>query len=116
MSVWVTRETIPHLYNSFSSRIITKHVDEEGYYHNDDGPAIICEDSVYFAHHGVDWTNEQYKKYILKTVKSLLPEEPIKTLPFSQLESIILTHNNWGHRKLLLSEPVNILGEDNTKI
>lgn len=111
LGVWVTRKTIPHLYNSFTSKIVTHHVDEEGYYHNENGPAIICEDAIYFAHHGLDWTDEEYKKYILKTAVSLLPQDSIQKLPFSQLESIILTHNCWGHRKLLLTTPVNILGE-----
>lgn len=91
----------------YPSNIISSTKDEHGNYHNDNDPAIITPDNVYFITHGHDWLEPKYEKYIRQLAKTLYPKMETEKAPFEQLESIIMASQGWGQRKTLLPNSFN---------
>lgn len=89
---------------AYPPTIISSTKDENGNYHNDNGPAIITPDNVYFITHGHDWSEQKYETYIRELAKTLYPDMKTETAPFIQLESIILTSQGWGQRITLFQQ------------
>lgn len=89
---------------AYPPTIISSTKDEHGNYHNDNGPAIITPDNVYFITHGHDWSEQKYETYIRELAKTLYPDMKTETTPFIQLESIILTSQGWGQRITLFQQ------------
>lgn len=77
--------------------------DEEGKYHNDNGPAIITKTGVYFISHGHDWLPQRYENFIRELAVKLYPEQDLPLVPFTQLESIIMAEKGWIEKRSFLS-------------
>ena len=91
-------------YYPTKSSIIEMFQDENGKYHNDNGPAIITKTAVYFINHGHDWSTEKYENFIRKLATELYPEQDLTEVPFTQIESIIMTEKGWGEKRTFLNE------------
>lgn len=85
----------------FPSKVLKTRKDVKGSFHNNNGPAVITEDGVYFCEHGYDWTDEQYEKFIRTKIKQMKTGLNLKGIPPTQLASIVHTSENWGERKQL---------------
>lgn len=90
--------------------------DENGNYHNDNGPAYISETEVGFATHGKDWDKEKYQTYIIECLKEISPETDITNVPFAQIESIVYALKGWGRRKMLVKDYSKIISEIMDKV
>lgn len=88
--------------------ILSSTKDEGGKLHNDNGPALITTDNVYFISHGRDWSEQKYEIYIRDLAKTLYPGMKTETAPFSQLESIVLASQGWGQRITLFQQNMRI--------
>lgn len=107
-------QSIEDLYHyPTKSSIIEMFQDENGKYHNDNGPAIITETAVYFINHGHDWSTEKYERFIRNLAFELYPEQHLAEAPFTQIESIIMAEKGWGEKRTFLSETWNNM---NTKL
>lgn len=101
-----TRALKPEEFQEFEYPVSEAYQDENGYYHNENGPAIVTEQTSYFINHGVDWDKETYETFIRNTAQKLFPNDEINNYPFTQIESLVLTTKGWGRReKLYLSPP-----------
>lgn len=101
-----TRALKPEEFQEFEYPVLEAYQDENGYYHNENAPAIITEQTSYFIEHGVDWDKETYETFIRNTAQKLFPNDEINSYPFTQIESLVLTSKGWGRReKLYLSPP-----------
>lgn len=82
-------------------------LDEEGKYHNENGPAYTTPYVSYFLNHGEDWTDEEYETFIRNKANELFPEDDLSTFPFSQLVSIVHTTENWEKRGTYNRPPID---------
>lgn len=95
----------PKDFQEFEYPVLEAYKDENGYYHNENAPAIVTEQTSYFIDHGTDWDIEKYEIFIRKTAQKLFPNENTKDHPFTQIESIVLTTKGWGRREKLYTSP-----------
>lgn len=108
MKIWATKENIKNFYNDLPPGVLESNLDDLKMFHNDNGPAIITADNVYFIEHGIDWNDEKYETYIRQLFTEIASEIPSNEYPFNQIESIVLTSKGWGQRKRILPGHVNI--------
>lgn len=95
----------PKDFQEFEYPVLESYKDENGYYHNENAPAIVTEETSYFIDHGTDWDIEKYETFIREKAKKLFPKEPTEHYPFSQIESIVLISQGWGRREKLYTSP-----------
>lgn len=108
MKIWATKENIKNFYIDLPPGVLESNLDDLKMFHNDNGPAIITADNVYFIEHGIDWNDEKYETYIRQLFTEIASETTPNEYPFTQLESIVLTSKGWGQRKRILPDHVNI--------
>lgn len=108
MKIWATQENIKNFYIDLPPGVLESNLDDLKMFHNDNGPAIITADNVYFIEHGIDWNDEKYETYIRQLFTEIASEIPSNEYPFNQIESIVLTSKGWGQRKRILPGHVNI--------
>lgn len=99
-------------YRNITQPILESYKDENGNYHNDNGPAIITETEVYFVTHEEEWENPKYEAYIYKIAKELFPDEDLTHHSFDQIESIVLTSKGWGNRQKLHNPIIIMMDEE----